>query len=45
MQGIRATVAAPNPFIYLELAIMATELKYTEEARDWFMEGTKAIRV
>jgi hypothetical protein len=27
------------------LALLATELKYSEEARQWFMEGTKTVMV
>lgn len=45
MQGIKATRSKPNPYLYQALALMAAELKYTEEAREWFMEGTKTLLV
>ena len=45
LQGIKATRAKPNPYLYQALALMAAELKYTEEAREWFMEGTKTLLV
>ena len=45
MQGIKATRSKPNPYLYQALALMATELGYTEEAREWFMEGTKTLLV
>ena len=45
MQGIKATRSRPNPYLYQALALMATELGYTEEAREWFMEGTKTLLV
>lgn len=44
-QGIKATRSTPNPYLYQALALMATELGYTEEARQWFMEGTKTLLV
>lgn len=45
VQGIKATKSKPNSYLYQALALMATELKYTEEARQWFMEGTKTVMV
>lgn len=45
VQGIKATRSKPNSYLYQALALMATELKYTEEARQWFMEGTKTVMV
>lgn len=45
MQGIKATRSKPNPYLYQALALMATELGYAEEARQWFMEGTKTLLV
>ena len=45
VQGIKATKSKPNPYLYQALALMATELKYTEEAREWYMEGTKTLLV
>ena len=45
VQGIKATKSRPNSYLYQALALMATELKYTEEARQWFMEGTKTVMV
>ncbi|DBA72955.1 hypothetical protein WJX79_002845 [Trebouxia sp. C0005] len=43
MKGIKATKSKPNSYLYQALALMATELNYTEEARQWFMEGTKTV--
>lgn len=43
MKGIKATRSKPNPYLYQALALMAAELKYTEEAREWFMDGTKTL--
>lgn len=45
VQGIKATKSKPNSYLYQALALMATELNYTEEARQWFMEGTKTVMV
>lgn len=45
LQGLKATKDKPNPYLYQALALMATELRYTEEARQWFLEGTKTIMV
>lgn len=45
VQGLKATRDKPNPYLYQALALMATELRYTEEARQWFLEGTKTIMV
>lgn len=45
LQGIKATKSSPNPYLYQALAFMATELRYTEEARQWYMEGTKTLLV
>jgi len=45
VQGIKATKSRPNSYLYQALALMATELKYMEEARQWFMEGTKTVMV
>ncbi len=45
VQGIKATRSNPNSYLYQALALMATELKYMEEARQWFMEGTKTVMV
>ena len=42
---MKATRANPNSYLYQALALMATELRYTKEAREWFMEGTKTIMV
>ena len=44
-QGIRNTRSAPNPYLYQSLAVMAAELKRTEEARRWFMAGTRTLKV
>ena len=45
MQGVKATRDKPNAYLYQALALMATELGYTEEARQWFTEGTKTLMV
>lgn len=45
VQGLKATKDKPNSYLYQALALMATELNYTEEARQWFMEGTKTVMV
>ena len=45
MQGIKANKDKPNAYLYQALALMATELRYTEEARQWFTEGTKTLMV
>ena len=45
MQGIKATSSKPNSYLFQALALMATELKYTEEARQWYMQGTRTVMV
>lgn len=42
-RGIEATTAAPNPYLYQSLAVLAAELDRPEEARRWFRAGTKTV--
>ena len=44
LQGIRATREYPNPHLYQSIAILAGEMGYVAEARQWFREGTSALR-
>ena len=42
-QGIRATRDHPNPYLYQSIAMLAGEMGYVHEARQWFREGTSAL--
>ena len=44
LQGIRATSEFPNPHLYQSIAMLAGEMGYVAEARQWFREGTSALR-
>ena len=44
LQGIRATQDQPSPFLYQSIAMLAGEMGYIEEARQWFREGTSTLR-
>ena len=44
LQGIRATQERPNPFLYQSIAMLAGEMGYIEEARQWFREGTSTLK-
>jgi hypothetical protein len=43
LQGIRATQERPNPHLYQAIAMLAGEMGYIDEARQWFREGTSSL--
>jgi tetratricopeptide (TPR) repeat protein len=44
VRGLRACAAAPSPYLYQSLAVLAAELERPDEARRWFEAGTATIR-
>ena len=44
LQGIRATQEFPNPFLYQSIAMLAGDMGYIEEARQWYREGTSTLK-
>ena len=43
LQGIRETQERPNPHLYQAIAMLAGEMGYIDEARQWFREGTSSL--
>ena len=44
-QGIRKTQKQPNPFLYQSVAQLAADKGLVEEARNWFVRGTRTLTV
>ena len=44
-QGVRATAACPNPYLFQSLAVLAADMGRTEEARKWFHKGSSTLMV
>jgi len=45
VQGVRATAASPNAYLFQSLAVLAADMGRTEEARKWFHKGTNTLMV
>jgi hypothetical protein len=43
-QGIKATQNNPNQHLYQSIAMLAGEMGYLEESRNWFREATRQVR-
>ena len=39
-QGVKATAASPNAYLFQSLAVLAADMGRVEEARKWFHKGT-----
>lgn len=43
-QGIRKTKQNPNPYLYQSVGLLAAEMGLPEEARKWFLRGTRSLQ-
>jgi hypothetical protein len=44
-QGVRATAASPNPYLFQSLAVLAADMGRIDEARKWFHKGSSTLMV